>query len=141
MGLKQNNCEVREHDFEINFTQFNATVDFPDPITYFEDHTLNHYKALIDVRVNSFPNIATPIGTETILQVVIQPRNNQQEIAVDIPLFIVNDNIEGQVVVQVEDAESISIRFEFRLNGEIFNAGATISATINVQKDFCICCP
>ena len=58
---------------------------------------------------------------------VIQPRdNNQQEIAVDIPLFNVDDHSEGQVVVQVEDASSVSIRFEFRLNGEILNLNARL---------------
>ncbi|MDN3015883.1 hypothetical protein PH210_06635 [Paenibacillus sp. BSR1-1] len=142
MGKKENNCEVRSHNAVIVFAQQSASSDSPNPVTYFEDHTDNHYKALINVRISGIT--PGPIGSERVLQLVVQPRHGHREINIDIPIFPFSIGPEpvtiGQVVAQIEDAESVSIRWEVRVNGSLDPIGI-ISGTIDIQKDFCICCP
>jgi len=121
MGIRGRNCEILRHQTTINFQQEAGNQD----ITYFFDDTTNHYKALVNVR------ITTAVISEGFkLEVVVIDRNGEED--VEVPIFPeAVGGLMGQVVVQVEDAKSISIRK---------TDGAGVNGSIEIIKDFCICC-
>lgn len=94
--------------------------------TIFEDFTCNHNKTLIQLR--SEPRGAFPAFP---LEVTIRTRGSRIPIVATIPG---SQNIESMRAFQVEDFESLSVRF----NDEVGQREAAVS--VFIQKTFCVCC-
>jgi hypothetical protein len=94
--------------------------------TIFEDFTCNHNKTLIQLR--SEPSGAFPAFP---LEVTIRTRGSRIPIVATIPG---SQTIESMRAFQVEDFESLSVRF----NDEVGQREAAVS--VFIQKTFCVCC-
>ena len=117
---KKQQCFVQQDSSSFNITQrCDATT-----VTYFEDFTDNHNKALINVSSNTIQPCT--------LTIIIETRDGktiERSIPVDPAIRF------SQRVFQVENVCRISVRC----------AGGTpasvCSGSISVLKTFCICCP
>jgi len=117
MGVKKQNCEVLRHEASVEIRQGAGTF------TYFKDLTGNHYKALVDVFIET-----TDLSEFTGAQLIVAPRMGDNFI-VNIPP---NSSGDGTAAIQIEDARSVSL---------IYTGSKQIVGTMNIIKDFCICCP
>jgi hypothetical protein len=109
MGIRKPNCKVLRHEATIEITQPSAST-----FAYFVDLTENHYKAMINV------NVQSPDGTPGNAQLIVTPRTGT-------PTTI---NFSGSATIQIEDARSVALTSPSSLGG-----------SMNIIKDFCICCP
>lgn len=127
---KKDQCFIETHFAEVfNEQQCGREV------TYFEDFTDNHNKALIQIDIeNAQCNMVTAI---------IETRDGRK-IERPIPLF----EGEGERAFQVEDVCRVALRGE---NSPVWHGAQapaeyppspqTFEADVNVTKTFCICCP
>ncbi|MFF5400325.1 hypothetical protein ACFY5J_24075 [Peribacillus butanolivorans] len=107
--VRKQNCEVLRHEATIEITQPAGAF-----FTYFTDLTENHYKAMIDVILE------TPTGAPLTAQLIVTPRIGN-------PTII---DFAGAAAIQIEDARSVSL-----------SSTSGVSGAMNIIKDFCICCP
>ncbi|MFO1442075.1 hypothetical protein KDN24_02315 [Bacillus sp. Bva_UNVM-123] len=108
MGIIKPTCKVLRHE---------ATIDIGQPadsFVYFTDLTENHYKALIDVSLESLT------GAPLNAQLIVTPRTGN-------PTTI---DFTGAAAIQIEDARSVALSSPIGFTG-----------VIKIIKDFCICCP
>lgn len=109
MGIRKSNCKVLRHE---------ATVEIAQPsnstFAYFIDLTENHYKAMVNV------NVQSPQGGQDDAQLIVTPRTGTPT----------TNNFKESVTIQIEDARSVALTSPFSLGG-----------SMKIIKDFCICCP
>ncbi|GHH98691.1 hypothetical protein [Neobacillus kokaensis] len=110
MGIGKQNCTILRHQATIAISQPSGAS-----FAYFTDLTENHYKAMIDVSIQS------PTGAPLNAQLVVTPR-----IGSDITI-----DFTDTVVVQIEDARAVTLN----------STSGGIEGVMNIVKDFCICCP
>ncbi|MFB6804273.1 hypothetical protein ACFCVU_24455 [Peribacillus butanolivorans] len=108
MGIRKQNCEVLRHEATIEITQPAGAF------TYFTDLTENHYKAMIDVRLES------PTGVPPNAQLIVTPRTGTDTII----------DFTETATIQIENARAVTLKSTSALGG-----------VMNIIKDFCICCP
>jgi hypothetical protein len=108
VGIKNQNCQVLRHEASIEISQPAGSF------TYFTDLTENHYKAMIDVSLQS------PTGAVQQAQLIVTPRTGPDTII----------NFVESAVIQIEDARAVTI-----------NSAVALGGGMNIIKDFCMCCP
>ncbi|MDZ5473286.1 hypothetical protein SM124_16330 [Bacillus sp. 31A1R] len=108
MGIIKENCKVLRHEATLAINQT------PGEYTYFTDLTENHYKAMIDV------NIQSATGQSPNSQLIVTPRNGSPRII----------NFTESVVIQIEDVRTVAL-----------STTNIVGGSMNIIKDFCICCP
>ncbi len=116
---KRDQCFVETHYADIDNVQQCGTE-----VTYFEDFTDNHNKALIQIAIEN--------AQCSMVTAIIETRNGRK-IERPIPLF----EGAGERAFQVEDVCRVSLRGEASAQ----QPPQTFEANVEVTKTFCICCP
>lgn len=116
LGIKKPNCKVLRHAATLEIVQGAGAF------IYFADLTQNHYKAMIDINISN--------QTGQILnnaQLVVTARDGTDTI-IPIP----STTSSASAVIQIEDARFVTLNY---------TGNPLILGTMNIVKDFCICCP
>lgn len=111
MGIIKQNCKILRHEATIDITQPSGAS-----FAYFTDLTENHYKAMIDISLQS--QTLEPVPA----QVIVTPRMGQATTI----------DFTDSIVIQIEDALAVSLTST--------NPGL-LTGVFHIIKDFCICCP
>lgn len=113
MGIHPPSCQLLRHEASLEI--FQQAGKF----SYFVDLTENHYKALISLSLSN-GSLQEIVGA----QFIVTPRTGPS-VAIDIPT-----SRQVRTAIQVEDAVSVALNYN----------GPSVTGTMTIVKDFCICC-
>lgn len=133
---KKDQCFIETHSAYV----YNEQICDGRTLTYFEDFTKNHNKAMIEVDIeNADPGC--------MVTAIIETRDGKT-IERPIPLDSYGD---GERAFQVEDVCRVSLRGESHNlcappvpasdSNNSYQPLSTFEAWVDIEKTFCICCP